>query len=179
MSQCLHQCDIVQPVCGRCAKASRECNWDSGNHQGLLFKNENAFAEGQSRRPKRSLQEDTNASTTSIDATVSFPIDVLSFTYYVRNFLFQPDDLPDFGHGYTVYVLQQWSNSKPDSSLQLAIYSLAHVLFGREKKLQKAIDQAAIYHAQSIKSLEDQIPGTEDVDSVLITLMLLGNYEVG
>jgi hypothetical protein len=64
--------------------------------------------------------------------------------------------------------------------LHLAIHAHAHALFGREKRLQKATDQAAIFYRQSIARLQEEMleyPG-QKIDAGLITRMLLGAYEV-
>ncbi|KIW70762.1 hypothetical protein PV04_03003 [Phialophora macrospora] len=172
------KCDIVQPVCGRCTKASRDCVWEDSNHQGLLFKDENSFAGGRPRRPKESKTQPTTAPTAVTEPNIDTAIDVFAFGYFVRNFLFQPDDLPDFALEYSAFVLQQWSQSSPSSSLHLAFHAAAFSVFGREKKLQKAMDQAASFHAESVAKMQEEMQEqtSETINAFLITELLLGFY---
>lgn len=105
-------------------------------------------------------------------------LDVYAFGFYIRNFLFQPDDLPDFALDYTSFVLQQWSRSAPSSSLHLALYAVAHAVFGREKAVQRALDAAIVFYAKSTAKLREEVQD-EDVDkSHLVTArLLLGTYQ--
>lgn len=110
----------------------------------------------------------------------SIPIDALAFAFYVRNFVFQPNDLPDFGLDYTAFVLQQWALTQPGSGLHFGIQAVSHALFGCEKKLQKALDQARIYHAQSVAKMQQEMQelSAEGINPLLVTAMLLDTYEV-
>lgn len=104
------KCDATQTgqSCLRCLKASRECVWDPNDQAGLHFKNENAFAQGNRRRPKRT-QINEQIVQRPVEPpqwnSLSTPIDSQALTYFAGYFVFRPDSLPDMGNEYSTFVL--------------------------------------------------------------------------
>jgi hypothetical protein len=119
----------------------------------------------------------------SLSYALSLPIDVQSFHYWVENFMFRLDDLPDIGHEYSNYVIFTWVRAHPGSSLHVSLFALSHAVFGRARRVSKAIEDADRAHAQSIiktsKDMRDmkEMSG-EDIDQLLVATMLMGTYEV-
>jgi hypothetical protein len=174
-------------VCGRCCKAARQCIWTAGTETGLSFKSENAFARGRPRRPRRLRNEDPHdrrirvaASPSPLLFTPRIPVKQLAFGYWVENFTFQLGELPDIGHEYGNHTLSYWDNTEPDSSLSLAVSAISHAVFGRAKRLSPALEDAEKHYAKSVVKTRSQIKevSNETIDQLLITIMLMANYEV-
>lgn len=110
----------------------------------------------------------------------SAPLSEHAFLYWVQNYVFRPDDLPDIGHEYGTYVLFAWLRSRPESSLHLALNALSHAIFGKARKLDQATKDAHELYAQSIVLMRQEMekPANEDLDRLLITIMLMGLFEV-
>jgi hypothetical protein len=94
--------------------------------------------------------------------------------------MFKVDDLPDIGHEYGTYVLSHWNRAQPGSSLHLAFSALSHAVFGRARWVNKAIEDADRSHAQSIVRTQEEMKefSNESIDQLLVSIMLMGTYEV-
>jgi hypothetical protein len=185
----------VQPTCGRCKKANRSCVWESGqpsDQTGLLFKSENAFAEGKPRRPRGpkptstfqepipSTQLELISLTPQIPQQLSHPLQEQAFYYWIENFMFRLDDLPNIGHEYTAHVLSHWIRAKPGSSLHWAFSAISHAVFGKKRGVVKAIQVAEKSHEMAIVKTHQDMKqlSSESIDELLITIMLMSSYEV-
>lgn len=102
-------------------------------------------------------------------------------SYWVENFLFRQDELPDMGHEYTIYVLQHWTKAEAGSSLNLAVNALSHAVFGKTKMVEEATCHADKLHVQSIartyEEMKDLNRGDENIDQLLLAIMLMSTYE--
>ena len=119
----------------------------------------------------------------SISTALSTPIEVQAFHYWIENFMFRLEDLPDIGHEYSNYVIFNWIRAQPGSSLHVSLSALSHAVFGRARHVNKAIQDADRAHAQSIiktsKDMRDvKEMSTENIDQLLVAIMLMGLYEV-
>lgn len=184
------QCDSVRPLCGRCKKANYACTWDGGADDGVTFRNENVFAQGQARRPwkKKSTNWTTEVAVVvaprpqTIPVALPFTVETHAVNYWVENFTFQLNELPEFGHEYSSYVIEHWRHAAPDSTLHVALLALAHGVFGRTKLISSALDKANKYYVKTMEKLKeviDNIDGVanKDIDALLLTVMLMGSYE--
>lgn len=115
-----------------------------------------------------------------IPKALSIPVEVHAFHYWMENFIFRLDDLPDIGHEYSTYVLSYWARARPGSSLHLALSALSHAVFGRARQVSKAIEDADKIHAQGIVRTHKELKelSDESIDQLLITIMLMSSYEV-
>lgn len=179
------KCDASQTgeTCPRCMKASRVCKWDPNDQAGLHFKNENAFAQGERRRPKKSTFSQSSAfdsMNSPLRQSLSTPIDGQALTYFAGYFVFRPDSLPDMGYEWQTYVLPSWTQAQPGSSLHLALYALAHATFGRARCIDTAIDDAERLYANSIIQTQKDmlVPSAGNIEHLVLTVMLMGFYEV-
>ena len=95
--------------------------------------------------------------------------------------MLRSDDLPDFGHDFSVHVLSHLNASADDSSLSLALYACSHAIFGRVRHVEEACEEAETFYAKSIIKTQQQISknlSSENLDMLLITIMLMASYEV-
>ncbi|KAI1408379.1 hypothetical protein F5Y13DRAFT_111593 [Hypoxylon sp. FL1857] len=184
------KCDSVHPTCGRCQKASRSCVWDQNEEAGLLFKSENAFAQGKPRRPWKPRERDVEIGEVvptsftpdlALDSPTSPlpPPDDEAFHFWVDNYMFKDDELPEFAREYSHYVIAYWDKARPDSSLRLAVSAVSHAVFGRAKKADELIEDAEKLFSQSIGKMRSEFHElTQDnIDEVLVTTMLMAFYE--
>ncbi|KAI1136295.1 hypothetical protein F5Y05DRAFT_117244 [Hypoxylon sp. FL0543] len=183
------KCDSVHPTCGRCQKASRACVWDQDEEAGLLFRSENAFAQGKPRRPWKPRERDVElaevAAPVSPDSVTNSPTSLLppiedeAFRFWIENYIFSDDELPEFAREYSHYLTAYWDKTQRDSSLRLAVSAVSHAVFGRAKKAEKLIKDAEKIFSQSIVKMRNEFNGlTQDnIDEVLVTTMLMAFYE--
>lgn len=84
------------------------------------------------------------------------------------------------GHEFGTYVLFIWLRSRPESSLHLALNALSHATFGRAKKLNSATKEAHELYAHGIVTMRQEMRrcASEDIDRLLISIMLMGLFEV-
>ena len=180
------KCDATRSGerCARCEKAARTCIWDPNDLEELHFKDENAFAQGMRRRPKKVSDKEVVTQQPiepSASRALSQPIDGQALSYFVANFVFRPDDLPDIAHEYSTYVLLSWARAWPDSSIHAALYALSHAMYGRARQVDVALTDAEKLYASSIVQVRKEManPSTQqDIDHLLFTIMLMGFYEV-
>ena len=176
------QCDSTRPSCQRCRKASRICAWDPNEETKFSFRSENVFARGQPRRPKRIADNvsDPAALTSSLPPSVSIPVELHAFHYWAENFTRCPDDMPDIEHEVNSYALSSWGQAEPGSSLHLAVSAFSLAIFGRTRRIHKVLEKADKFYAQSIVKMQKEITdlSNERIDQLLITTMLMTNYEV-
>ena len=181
------KCDAAKPKCERCQRINKDCLWDPNDQENLTFMNENSFAQGQRRRPRRKVTPLVDEPTTLISRssktspTSGIPQNLhdVAFCYWLENFVFAIRDLPEFGHEYGTYVLPLWISTRPGSSLHLAVSALSLAIFGQVKHSIKAIEAAKRFHTHSIAEahkLMKQIPN-EHIDHLLLTIMLMSSYE--
>jgi hypothetical protein len=100
--------------------------------------------------------------------------------YWVENFVFGFDDIPEIGHEYTSYVLPCRDRAHQGSALHLALSALTHAIFGRTRRVDKALEDANMLYSKAIARMEAEVKGVaaEDTDELLITMMLMGSFEV-
>ncbi|KAK5226280.1 hypothetical protein LTR47_009170 [Exophiala xenobiotica] len=99
--------------------------------------------------------------------------------YWVENFVFGFNDIPEIGHEYTSYVLPYRDRAHPGSALRLALSALTHAVFGRTRRVDKALEDANMLYFKAITRMEAEVKGVaaEDTDELLITMMLMGSFE--
>lgn len=100
--------------------------------------------------------------------------------YWIAGHVFRPDDLSEPGHEYNVHVLEHWVRAKPGSSLHLALTALSHAVFGRAKNVPKAIAEGERAYVSALNRTKLAVSRQEEesTDSLLLTTMLMGFYEV-
>jgi hypothetical protein len=100
--------------------------------------------------------------------------------YWVENFVFGFDDIPEIGHEYTSYLLPSRDRAHQGSALRLALSALTHAIFGRTRRVDKALKDANMLYSQAITRMEAEVKGVtpEDMDEPLITMILMGSFEV-
>jgi hypothetical protein len=166
--------------------------WDPNDHvaeTGLHFKIENSFAGGQPRRPRKAKEpvpEPTDLPSPplpSIAATPSHALDVQAFHYWLENFMFRLEDLPDIGHEYSAYVVFHWARARPGSGLHLGLFAYSHAVFGRANHVEKALQDADRAHSQAIVTMQKEMEDFEqlpdgNIDQLLVTTMLMSSYQV-
>lgn len=186
------QCDAVQPTCSRCKKAGRTCTWDPNDHAaetGLHFKIENSFAGGQPRRPRKAkgpIPEPVDLPELPSPSNPISPrhsLDVQAFHYWLENFMFRLEDLPDIGHEYNTHVVFHWTRARPGSSLHLALFAYSHVVFGRANHVERAFEDADKAHAQALVTMQQEMKDFDQlsdgkIDQLLVTTMLMSSYQV-
>ncbi|KAI1204418.1 uncharacterized protein F4807DRAFT_465652 [Annulohypoxylon truncatum] len=184
------KCDIVHPTCGRCNKASRTCVWDENEEAGLVFKSENAFAQGKPRRPWKARERDgkevAEASGSSPDISVSptpppapAPEEDEPFRFWLENYMFRDDEIPEFVCEYNHYIIAYRDKTQPGSSLHLAVSALSHAVFGRAMQVEKAIENADLLFSRSIARMQSVFRELtqENIHEILVTAMLMAFYE--
>ncbi|KAF2836631.1 hypothetical protein M501DRAFT_1018970 [Patellaria atrata CBS 101060] len=179
------KCDTLKPSCGRCCKAGRVCVWNPNDAEGVHFKNENAFAQGQRRRPRLGRETIpkvvafTNPSVSTIPSPLSLPLETHALHYWARNFAFRLEELPDIGHEYSSYVLLVLARARPDSSIHHALSAFSHAVFGRARQFANAMQIADTAYARGIVKTyrEMNTMDNEGIDQLLITIMLMNSYE--
>ncbi|KAI2609212.1 hypothetical protein GGR54DRAFT_389078 [Hypoxylon sp. NC1633] len=179
------KCDVVRPVCGRCQKATRDCVWDQNEEAGLLFKSENAFAQGKPRRPWKSRErEDAADDTQAPDVAPLSPMSLSVgeddvFRFWADNFLFREDEIPEFARDSVYYTLTYRDRAKPGSSLCLAVSAYSHASYGRAMQVDEKIVDAERLFAKSILIMQSEIhePTQDNIDELLVTTMLMAYYE--
>ncbi|KAI0109289.1 hypothetical protein F4776DRAFT_657262 [Hypoxylon sp. NC0597] len=186
------KCDSVHPTCGRCQKASRECIWDQNEEAGLLFKSENAFAQGKPRRPWKPRERDvelaevvaTPSASDSLSDSPTSPVlfpqtEDEAFRFWVENYVFRNDEIPEFAREYSHYVTAYRDKARPDSSLRLAVSAVSHAVLGRARKADTLIEDAEKLFSQSIIKMRSEFHElTQDnIDELLVTTMLMALYE--
>ena len=110
-------------------------------------------------------------------------MDVQAFHYWLENWMFRLEDLPEIGHMYSEHVLFHWARARPGSGLHLALFAFSHAVFGRANHVERALEEADKAHAQSIvatqKEMEDlEQLSDERIDQLLVTTMLMSSYQV-
>ncbi|KAI0891652.1 hypothetical protein F4806DRAFT_297856 [Annulohypoxylon nitens] len=182
------KCDSVHPTCGRCNKASRTCVWDENEEAGLVFRSENAFAQGKPRRPWKAKERDgkvaTEASASSPDTSVSptpqpAPEEDEPFRFWLQYYMFRDDEIPEFVREYSHYIIPYRDKTQPGSSLHLAVSALSHAAFGRVMQDEKAVEDAELLFSQSIEKMQTVFSElTQDnIHEILVTAMLMAFYE--
>ena len=181
------QCDTDRPICGRCRKASRSCTWESNEEILLPFRSENAFAQGKPRRPRKHPGDENGKDSmtmitppSQVSASLSFPVELQAFNYWIENFTAWPNDLVDFGHEYCTHALRHWNHTQPDSGLHLAVSSFSLAVFGQAKRCDKALQAADKFYARWIIRARGEIEelSEEKIDELLIATMLMAGYDV-
>ncbi|KAI0880670.1 uncharacterized protein GGS22DRAFT_81726 [Annulohypoxylon maeteangense] len=182
------KCDSVHPTCGRCNKASRSCVWDENEEAGLVFKSENAFAQGKPRRPWKAKERDAKAgvetSASSPDLSVSstpssVPEEDEAFRFWLENFMFRDDEIPEFVREYSHYIITYRDKTQPGSSLHLAVSALSHAAFGRAMQDEKAIQDAESLFSRSIAKMQTVFRELtrDNIHEILVTAMSMAFYE--
>ncbi|KAK5226027.1 hypothetical protein LTR72_003931 [Exophiala xenobiotica] len=99
--------------------------------------------------------------------------------YWVENFVFGFNDIPEIGHEYTSCVLPCRDRAHPGSALRLALSALAHAVFGRTRRVDKALKDTNMLYSQAITRMEAEVKGVaaEDTDELLITMILMGSFQ--
>ena len=94
--------------------------------------------------------------------------------------MFRLDDLPDIGHEYNSFVISHWARARPGSGLHLALSALSHAVFGKARNVNKALEDADKFHAQSIMKTHKEMNelSAENIDQLLVTIMLMSSFEV-
>ena len=100
--------------------------------------------------------------------------------YWVENFVFGINDLPEIGHECTSYVLSYRDRAHPRTSLCQALSALTHAVFGRARPMDRALEDANRLYSQASTRVEAEVNDVtaEDMDELLITMMLMGSFEV-
>ncbi|KAI1655448.1 hypothetical protein F4813DRAFT_398086 [Daldinia decipiens] len=179
------KCDSVHPLCSRCQKAGRDCVWDQNEEAGLLFKDENAFAQGKPRRPwKSKAQEVSGPEAEVVDSAVfpvssSIPAEDKALQFWLNNYVFRDDEVPEFAREYNHYSIACRDIAQHDSSLRLIISALSHAVFGRVMQLDESIEEAEKLFARSIDTVQRETLrlSQSNIDELLLTTMLMADYK--
>ncbi len=181
------QCDSVRPTCAACRRACRGCAWDTEEESALPFRNENAFAQGQPRRPRKQPATDTPCNVVSVikpysllPPSPSIPLEQHAFHYFAQNFAISPRDLPEIGHGYLSYSLHHWDRAQLDSSLRLALSAFSLAVFGQVNHIKNALEQADRLYIKSVNKMQAELTdlSADRIDHLIVATMLMTNYEV-
>ncbi|XXH03252.1 hypothetical protein Hte_009650 [Hypoxylon texense] len=180
------KCDSVHPICGRCQKASRDCAWDQNEAAGLLFKSENAFAQGKPRRPWKPREREE-------DAIVAIPSEIVpenhvslssledydASHFWLENYVFRDDEIPEFAREYSHYLVFYRNRAQPSSSLRLVMSAFSYALSGRAMREDKAIEKASDLFAQGIAKMQAELSelSQDNIDELIVTTMLMASYE--
>ncbi|KAI2778488.1 hypothetical protein F4815DRAFT_447204 [Daldinia loculata] len=179
------KCDSVHPLCGRCQKASRDCVWDQNEEAGLLFKDENPFAQGKPRRPWKSKVQEVSAPEVEVVDSAVFSVSSFvlaedkALQFWLNNYIFRDDEIPEFAREYNHYLIPYRDIAQNDSSLHLIISALSHAVFGRVMRLDKSIEEAEKLFARSIENVQSEILqlSQSNIDELLLTTMLMADYK--
>jgi hypothetical protein len=152
----------------------------------LHFKSENRFAQGQLRRPRRhpaneSLRGVLARTTLPPLATqsLSIPIDVQAFHYFAQNFPAWPSDMPGIEYDYFTYALVHWDRAELGLSLHLAVSVFLRVVFWRERRVNKALEDAEGFYVRSIIKTQKEIKelSNETIDQLIVAVLLVTSPE--
>jgi hypothetical protein len=110
-------------------------------------------------------------------------VDVQAFHYWLENFMFRLEDLPDIGHEYNAYVIFHWARARPGSGLHLGLFAYSHAVFGRANRVEKALEDADRAHSQAIVTMQKEMEDfeqllDENIDQLLVTTMIMSSYQV-
>ncbi|PVI00650.1 hypothetical protein DM02DRAFT_562754, partial [Periconia macrospinosa] len=178
------KCDSSRPLCGRCRKSNFICTWDS-NDNGLPFRSENGYAEGQQRRPRNSDRHAQSVLSKvalpppAIAPSVFHPVELHAVNFWVENFSFQSHELPSFGLEYTTHVVAYWRKASPDSSLHVAFLAYVHAVFGRVKHSENSWKKAKALFSTSLKRIKAGVDAANasEINELILAIMLLGDFE--
>ncbi|KAH8199423.1 hypothetical protein TruAng_006418 [Truncatella angustata] len=175
------KCDAARPACSRCSKADRRCVWSNATRAGgLVFKCENAHAEGEARRPRKAPPvAPRGLPAVQIPGALRESIDTHALNFWVRNWTDRPSDIPDIGHEYLTYIPSHWETCHTGSSLRLAVSAQSLMVFGRLHNVRQAMAEAGKYYAQAIRKTQSDIQtlAHADIDELVLATMLMTHYE--
>jgi hypothetical protein len=150
----------------------------------LAFRNENDFAQGRSRRPRKQQNRElikrfvTPASSPqTLDPSV--PVELRIFDYWMQNFAAWSLEA-EINNIDGSFVLESWYQAKPDSSLRLAVSAYTLALYGRLKKVNKALDYGQRFYVHGAMKMRQEIKelSNSDIDQLLLTTMIMATYDV-
>lgn len=155
----------------------------------MVFRSENAFAQGQRRRPKKQfiggelpslVAEVAGAPTSTISRPLSISLETCALHYWERNFTAAPDDVPDVAQEYLNFVLGDSGRCSPDSSLQQALSACTLATFGKMRHVNTALEVAERHYVRSIIQMRKEIKDMsyQNSDLLLMATMLMTRYEV-
>lgn len=115
-----------------------------------------------------------------VSLSLSIPVELHAFHYWVENFTAWPNDLLDIGHEYGSYALCHWNRARPDSSLHLAVSAFSLAVFGLARRVNKALEEADEFYARSVMKTRKEIKelSKETIDQLLVATMLMASYDV-
>ncbi|KAF2670193.1 hypothetical protein BT63DRAFT_454375 [Microthyrium microscopicum] len=180
------KCDTARPACDRCQKAGRVCSYGASEQYGLPFRNENDFAKGKRRRPRKNPvnTNDQNLiviprSPSSVPPLVAGTIEHVALQYWTDHFAAWPTDLFEFGHEYGSYALCYWNCVDSGSSLYSALSAFSLALFGQAKHSNEALDHADKFYGKSIIKTQQEIKklSSDNIDQLLVAISLMAIYE--
>lgn len=179
------KCDIRHPICGRCEKAGRICQWNPNEQAGLHFISENAYAQGRPRRPRGSKDASAEAlevirtATSSLPSSLSISLDDHAFHYWAQTYIPDADELHEAAHEWNSHVINHWMRAEPGSCLHLAVSTLSRAVFGKARGVPIALKEADRSYAQCLVRTQQAVSGqpNENMDDLLLTTMLMGYFE--
>ncbi|KAI0108018.1 hypothetical protein F4814DRAFT_41511 [Daldinia grandis] len=179
------KCDSVHPLCGRCQKASRDCVWDRNEEAGLLFKDENAFAQGKPRRPWKPKEQQVSRLEARVVEPTAFPMSSFApaedraLKFWLDNYVFRNDEIPEFAREYNHYLTAYRDITQHNSSLYLIVSAFSHATLGREMRSDESIERAEKLFSQSMDSMQNEIRqlSQSNIDKLLLTTMLTADYK--
>ena len=133
------------------------------------------------KKPNDKTTLPITSSLIKVPLTLSVPINKQAVSFWVDNFTFNTEDLPEIGHDFTVYIPAHSKTFDTESGVSLALAACSHAAFGRLKNVERALHEGERFYAHSIiKTQEDmkQQLSNEALDQLLITIMLMAYYEV-
>lgn len=112
--------------------------------------------------------------------TWSPPAEDEAFHFWVKNYLFRDDEIPEFAREHNHYLLAYRERARPDSSLHLAIYAFSHAVFGRAMQVGKMINDANDVFPRIVARIEKEFDelSQDNYSELLLTTMLMAFYEV-
>ncbi|KAI8964265.1 hypothetical protein F5Y11DRAFT_100881 [Daldinia sp. FL1419] len=178
------KCDSVHPVCGRCQKASRACEWDQNEEAGWLFKNENAFAQGKPRRPWKPKPQvsrpESEEDLTVLLISSSVATEEIALRFWFDNYVFKNDEIPEFAQDYRCLLTPYRDTAQHSLYLRTVISAFSHVVFGRVMQSDESLEEAERLFTQSIMSMQSEIRqlSQSNIDELLLVTMLMADCEV-
>ena len=180
------QCDTKRPVCERCRKGGRCCDWDSHAAASLPFRDENAFAGGQARRPRKRTHFDAHGDISRLSSacfTISRPLneslDRQALSFFAHNFIASSNQVPDFGHDHLTYLSAQWDVIQDSSITRPALVALSIAFFGQARREGSVMQKAETHYTDSLRVTRRAIGAANGVGigQILLAALMMSSYE--
>jgi hypothetical protein len=201
------QCDETKPTCLQCQKSRRQCPGYKDDFD-LVFRNETQATERRARRSINSKkikfqtgQRNRNeangspsasrrgsqgelvpgsnaASPGSVPGSVTLPLEIQAFHYFLSNYVLVPQLGTTRGH--LSYILPLLKGEPGGTQLSTSFTAVALASFGNRPGASRLLQRARREYTRALnyvnKSLQN--PATQKSNQTLASILLLGLYEV-